>query len=175
MPLLIDCYNVLHARMPGMLAGLDEVGLCFALGRSGWANERVTVVCDGNPKPLGLIESPVDNVELVYSGQGRDADTVIIEMIGADTAPKRLTVVSSDREIQKAARRRRAKVLGSDQFIAQLAASLSSGAGAPPTAKPSPGKLSDDDVNRWLERFGFDVEQIDDGGDPDEEVWPPKT
>ena len=159
MPLLIDCYNVLHETMPPVLAGLDEAGLCVALSRSAFRHERAVVVCDGRPKPLRASESPVPNAELVFSGGTRSADALIVDLIDRDTAPRRLVVVSSDREIRKAARRRRAQSWTSDRFVVELAASLGQAPPADPSSKPS-GPLTDEQTRRWLDAFG-----VDDGPD----------
>jgi predicted RNA-binding protein with PIN domain len=157
MPLLVDCYNVLHAEMPPSLAGLDEAGLCIALSRSRWAGQRVVVVCDGRVKPHGPAASPKEGVELVYSGPRCTADDVIIEMIGADSAPRRLAVVSNDRQIQKAARRRRCQVISCEEFIRGLAGDQASGgkkkAEAGASRRPS-GPLTPGQVDFWLKEFG---------------------
>jgi predicted RNA-binding protein with PIN domain len=165
--LIVDCYNVLRTTMPPALAGLDEAGLCRALARSAWAGQRITVVCDGAPKPHAR-DSPVPEVELVYAGRGESADDLIAGLIEADSAPRRLTVVSSDRAIQKAAKRRRAAAMSSEELIHVLA----SGAGAPGTRYgPSTGgrinrgkPLEAPEVDRWLEEFGFDPEEHRGGG-----------
>lgn len=158
MPLIVDCYNLLHTTMPPVLAGLEEASLCRLLARSVWRGRRMVVVCDGAPKPLGVMESPVDEVELIYAGIARSADDVIVDLINESTSPRRLTVVSSDREIQKAARRRRAHAVSSDSFINELLKMLSSPAqGPPPANKPAmPPKLSENEVDRWLNHFGID-------------------
>src|SRR5687768_8879589 len=113
--------------MPPGLAGLDEAGLCRALARSAWASGRIMVVCDGAPKPHAR-DSPEPGVELLYAGRGVSADDRIEALIEADTAPRRLTVVSSDRAIQKAARRRRATAMGSNELIHVLAAGAAASA-----------------------------------------------
>ena len=157
MPLIVDCYNVLHATMPPMLAGLDEAGLCRALAATPWAAGPITVVADGRPKPLGVAESPVDAVDLVYAGSHRSADDLIIHLINADSSPRRLTVVSSDRQIRAAARRRRAKDLPSDAFIDKLCGHLRRHrAGPPPPGRPNIAPLPDELVKRWKKHFGFD-------------------
>ncbi len=155
MPLLIDGYNVLHETMPPPLAGLDEGRLCVALSRSVFRNERSVVVCDGRPKPLRASESPVDGVELVFSGAGRSADDVIIAMIEADSAPRRLTVVSSDRKIRAAGRKRRVRVWSSAEFIARLVRGLGQSPPLPRDAKPG-GGLTPEQVDDWLDTFGIE-------------------
>ncbi len=155
MPLIVDCYNVLYAPMPASLAGLDEAGLCRALARSVWRGQRVVVVCDGLVKPHGPDVSPVEGVELRYSGRGRSADDVIVELVDADSAPRRLTVVSSDRQVQKAARRRRCRVVSSEDFIRALAATPGAKHHGADDRRPLT-PLSEQEVTRWLKRFGVD-------------------
>lgn len=161
MALIVDCYNVLHTTMPPMLAGLSEGGLCKALARTTWAGQSggVTVVADGRPKPLGVTESPVAAVDLVYAGSHRSADDLIIDLIDADSAPRRLTVVSSDRVIRAAARRRRARDITSDDFIDKLCHQLRRhAAGPPPPGRPNIAPLPPELVQRWRDAFGFDPE-----------------
>lgn len=177
MPLLIDCYNLLHAEKPPALAGLDVAGLCRALGHTRWVREPITVVCDGQPSPLNQVESPVASVTVSYSGGHRTADQLIIHTVDHDSAPRRLTVVSSDRAIQKAARRRRARVMSSETFLHHLAQHLARREPPPGAEKPSPEDMPAGEVDRWLERFGYDMgreraEPADPEADPDV-PWPP--
>ena len=182
MPLLIDCYNVLHAEKPSSLAGLGEASLCGLLARSPWAKGGVTVVCDGRPKPHSPSPSEVGAVTLIFSGEvsggvsggmsgggaGRSADDVLIELIDKDSAPRRLTVVSSDRAIQRAAGRRKARCWSSEAFLKRLAAAIErvgrfggagrsgSGPGTSGGGKPEVGQMPGDQVDRWLDLFGID-------------------
>ncbi|MEM9883309.1 MAG: NYN domain-containing protein [Planctomycetota bacterium] len=160
--MVIDCYNVLHADLPPGLAGLDEAGLCRAVGRTAWAASGVTVVADGRPKPGGAASSPAAGVDLIYSGGsgGRSADDVIVELIAWHSAPRRLTVVSSDRAIRAAARRRRARDWPSDVFVTRLVEQLRRtshgvthdlGESTRPQVEPLPPEL----VTRWKRQFGF--------------------
>ena len=55
-----------------------------------------------------------------FAAQYEEADELIEELIRADSAPRRLVVVSSDHRIQRAARRRRAKAVDSDVWYAEL-------------------------------------------------------
>lgn len=163
MPLIVDCYNVLHAEMPQRLAGLDENGLCRALAQSPWRGDRIVVVCDGSVKPHTPAVSPVEGVELVYSGPGRSADDVIIGLIDADSAPRSVTVVSSDRQIQKAARKRRCTVIASSRFVHLLAAGFSGQGGGAGENKPA-GTLTERETQQWLKRFGVAGADDPDGG-----------
>ena len=154
MALIVDCNNLLHTPMPPALAGLDELRLCRLMG-AGAPTGRAVVVCDGGPRGD---ESTVNGVELIYAGPGRTADDVIVELIGRDSAPRRLTVVSNDNQIRKAARRRRAKVIGCDQFISQLLSWLSARGGneTTPDDKPGAATLDEQQVRQWLETFGIE-------------------
>ena len=66
------------------------------------------------------------------------ADDVIARMIRQSSAPRRLTIVSSDRAILREARRRRCRTITSDQFLAQLARDAERRADAP---SPIPAAL----------------------------------
>lgn len=154
MPLILDGNNVLHAPMPPVIAGLTEGELVATLGRTPWAEQGVLVVFDGKPGPERAMTPPTRGVEVLYSGVGRTADEVIIERVREHSAPRQLVVVSSDHEIRKAARRRRASVWASDEFVHRLAEAL-----RPPPAvadKPLDPTLSDDEVSRWVSEFGLD-------------------
>ena len=160
MALLIDCYNVLHAALPPMLAGMDEAGLCVRLGRTPWAGSGVTVVADGRPKPGRPTVSPVGGVTLTFSAlerRGGSADDVIIRRVRAASAPRRLTVVSSDRMIREAARRRRAASWSSEEFINRLCRHLSSpggGATDPAVDRPYVEGMPPELVERWVRWMG---------------------
>jgi predicted RNA-binding protein with PIN domain len=156
MKVLIDCYNLLHATMPASLAGLEEMGLARVLARSAFAGRPVVIVCDGNPKPHAPAGS-LAGISLIYSGPNRSADDVIVDLIAKDHSPRRLMVVSSDRQIQQAARRRRAQAVSAEDFIHMLAPHSASGAGSAAARPTEP--LTQDQVERWLEEFGIDGEQ----------------
>ena len=166
MPLLVDCYNVLFTTMPPVLAGLDEARLCQLLGMSPWARGGVVVVCDGKPKPTSPDPDAVLPIELIYSGSSRSADDVIIEKIKSYTAPRRLTVVSNDRQIQKATHRRRCRVLSTERFIQSLEriASQRPRLNNAKQSKSHPTRLNRQEIHNWLQEFGIQTEgdEIDD-------------
>ncbi len=201
MPLIIDTFNVLHTTgvLPPELASYCDVdGLVQLLMRSRYRNERIELVCDGSPdRPAakgavgaGVIspgeaagESPQresaerpSNVNIRYSGPGREADDVIAHLLRHSTAPRSLVVVSSDGAVLRTSRKRKCRTLSSQQFLQHLTTDhAATGTGLPaPIAKP-PGGLSDDQVEAWLEVFDVDGEeamnvQEEAGGDDSETI-----
>lgn len=171
--LLIDAYNLLHQPMPPALAGLDKVRLCQLLARTSWVYDGVWVVCDGQPGPLDVRESPEPLVEMLFSGVNQKADDVIMQMVETSSSPRQIIVVSDDREIRQAARRRRCTCWGTGQFIHELLKQLHQ-AGSGADEKPAPDTLREDDVEHWLRTFGFDPPRESSTQDADEDPhWPP--
>ncbi|MCH2135103.1 MAG: NYN domain-containing protein [Phycisphaerales bacterium] len=120
MGLLIDTANVLHQTgvLPPDLAGVGLRGLGALIKGSRWGAERVTLVCDGAPR--GPHAGLPTGMHAVFSGHGATADDLIEARIAASNAPRTLTVVSSDRRIIKAARKRRCRSLTSEAFLRTL-------------------------------------------------------
>lgn len=158
MALIIDTCNVLHRTgiLPPELAGIDESGLVSLIGRSRYAGRQVILACDGRPRDPGF--SPGSGtISVRFPGRGRSADDLIIDLIARSSSPKRLLVVSSDRQITSAARRRRSRTLDSDAFLAQLAQDVTarerSGDRRNEPRHPSPEAAS---AEAWLEHFEVD-------------------
>ncbi|MCC6682890.1 MAG: NYN domain-containing protein [Phycisphaeraceae bacterium] len=153
MPLLIDCYNVLHTPAPGRAGSdLTTATLCHQLAGTKWARYGITVFCDGLPKPDERFDPPA-NVQMVHSGPQRSADDLILARIEEEANPRRLVVVSSDRAIRAAARRRKANSWTSEEFLGRL---QQQSATRPPRSAGKPGPLTEDQVDHWLRAFGFD-------------------
>ena len=82
---------------------------------------RTTVVFDAHDAPRGCREVLEHRgITVRFAAQYEEADDLIEELIDADSAPRRLVVVSSDHRLQRAARRRRAKAVDSDVWYAEL-------------------------------------------------------
>jgi hypothetical protein len=172
--LLIDTSNVLHAIgvLPEHLATLDVPGLARLISTSRYGKRRAVLVCDGlgprggggsvgggdgwpeatNTAPSGR---EVAGLDVVYAGAGQEADDVIELLLARDSAPRRLLVVSTDRRLARAARRRRAQSMTSDAFLRHLASDV-----AKPKAKPLPGfaaqvPLNEYAVGYWMALFGY--------------------
>jgi predicted RNA-binding protein with PIN domain len=97
------------------------------------------------------------NVRVAYAGGGASADAAIERLVNESSHPRRITVVSNDREVQKSARRRGAKVLRADDFLRQLATDAARAPrGKRSVARRDPGPLTSRQVDAWLRYFGID-------------------
>ena len=69
---------------------------------------QTTIVFDAKQAPPGLPHQ-LDHggITVIFARGYDDADELIEELIASNSTPRRLTVVSSDHRIQRAARRRR--------------------------------------------------------------------
>lgn len=169
MPLLIDTYNVLHTVgvLPPDLAGIDVQGLIELLAESRYRHEKTTLVCDGVPLPKPAKAAagqakPSATINIRYSGHGRPADDLIGQLIRASSAPRRLVVVSTDHTVQRSAKRRRCPTLTSQEFLQHLVNDVRGleSADKPAVAKPMPGEMTEDQIDRWIKVFNLDQETI---------------
>ncbi len=156
--IIIDGNNLLCAVQESA-AGSDvigDIGICRIIGRYVRAvGEKGQVVFDGGGPPDKSAFDNIEGVEVFFAGLGGDADGVIEDKIRADTSGARLTVVSSDRRLRKAARAKRAGAIKSDVFWLSVEKRLNREA---PKKEP-PAKregLSESETERWLEMFGLD-------------------
>jgi predicted RNA-binding protein with PIN domain len=164
MALIIDGYNLLHASGilgrgvgPGSLERSRGALLNF-LAESIAADElaATTVVFDAREAPPGLPrEMRYRGMSVRFAPRGSDADQEIEGLIAAHSAPRRLVVVSSDHRLHRAARRRRAKPIDSDQWYAALVRErIERARPKRPRGKPSEPP-TEAEVNDWLRRFGL--------------------
>lgn len=158
---LIDGYNLLHAI--GILAG--KIGphglerarhrLCSLLAAAfGEKVAEVTVVFDG-PDRAPSPSSPQDykGVQVEFAVGAQEADDVIESHLASHSAPRKLSVVSNDRRVQTAARRRKAGVLSCDEFLERLD---ELGRKKRPQQKQDDrrqSRLSQDETRHWLQEF----------------------
>ncbi len=146
--IIVDGYNVI--RQWPELARLDRADL--QSGREALLAElreyrrakghRITVVFDGREQGgfAGAAEQ-VAGVGVRYSRRGESADSVIARL--AAEGGEGAVIVSSDREVQGAARRQRASAVTAEEFIRRLTASrmgsLKGGEEDPRPRKPQKG------------------------------------
>jgi len=154
MPLILDAFNVLYAWRTGPARNTlsDVRALGMLTRRPPFGREPAVLVCDGpSPDPdLSTIDLG-DGVEARFAGPGRDADSVIEALIAASHAPGRLTVVSSDRRIEKAARRRGCRIMSAEEFIGLV---LRPSHPPLPGSETDPPELDPSEIAEWMKRFG---------------------
>jgi predicted RNA-binding protein with PIN domain len=165
---LIDGYNLLHALWPGEWRKLNArawprfrqrlLDRLSAL-HQGEAS-KVTVVFDTSRSPPDQsIEQERHGITIRFAVGYASADDLIEELIRVESAPDRLTVVSDDRRIKEAARRRGCVALGCLDYLEQLARPEQ----PEPFSEETPAKperMAPNEVDHWLKEFG---------GTPDDE------
>lgn len=162
--LLIDGYNLLHATGivargfgPGTLerARLALLGF-LAASIDPDERTRTTIVFDAGERLPGLpCEMEHGGLKVLFAAGYADADTLLEELIRRHSSPRQLTVVSSDHQVQRAARRRKAGTVDSDTWYERLVAARRSPRSEAAQADPRPPvPLLKEDVNYWLRQFG---------------------
>lgn len=133
---------------------ISDVGLCRVVGLYlRRVKESGELIFDGpGPRDKSDFDN-IDGIEVLFAGLGSDADTVIEGKIAANTAPRSLTVVSSDNRLRKAARARRANSVKSEDFWDRLVRGLE----RPRRGVEEPsGKrhgLNEGETEQWLDFF----------------------
>jgi uncharacterized protein len=163
--LIIDGYNLLHAtgilgvgHGPGSLER-SRVAVLNFVAESLPPDEvaKTIVVFDASDAPWGAArQTQHKGLTVHFAAKTSDADSLIEELILADSAPRRLTVVSSDHRLHRAARRRKATAIDSDQWFAQVLRERRARQKSSPAqdvAKPE-GPFSPGEVEFWLRQFG---------------------
>jgi len=163
--LLIDGNNLLYA-LRDAATNVGPAGLCEMLGRFAGSRQRVRVIFDGPPPPESLAEQiDATGVEAVYAAP-QTADELIGEAIAGSSAPRRLTVVSTDRAVRRAARRRRCRVERSDDFAARMIRGLNRprrrGPGEPPEKRRG---LTPEQAEAWIKELDLDKKTPEEGRD----------
>jgi predicted RNA-binding protein with PIN domain len=177
MRLLIDGYNLMYAvGLLGKRLGPDGFrkvrqrflnDLADALGAV--EAHQTTVVFDAAAPPDNVpCEQVHKGITVVFAVDDDDADTRIERLIAQHSAPKALTVVSSDNRIRLAATRRKARIESADDFWSKLEDRRSARAGprqAPPPLSPEERArlhgLGPDQSREWLETFRHVADEPD--------------
>ncbi len=155
---IIDGHNLLHTilKLEGDSGVIGDVGLCRILGSYfTLTGQKGKIIFDGTGPPDKGGFDNISNLEVFFAGLGTDTDTVIEDKIKANTAPKRLTIVSSDRRLRKAARTRKATSMKSDVFWNDVRKQLSRKRPAKEPTEKRQG-LNEGETEQWLEFFGFE-------------------
>ena len=168
---LIDGYNLMYAA--GALDGREIrrgsfhrkrrrflCDLADALGPE--RCRETTVVLDASTPPADFpLKTVYQGLNLIFALGDENADARIEALIAAHSAPKSLTVVSSDRRIRRAAQRRRARTLSADEFLDLLERfqtakrhEMSYQNPATPRSLDRDSPLSAEEAALWLAEFG---------------------
>ncbi len=179
---IIDGYNLMHsvgyARERYGQGGLERSRnrlLRFLVNRLDLEERRrTTIVFDARTIPFeGSREQKLEEMTILFNEAGSDADTLIEELILEHSAPKQLEVVSGDRRLQRAIKRRKGVVVESEDFARLLRGRASIVPGSsqdvvPPAesgATPENAVPAESDTEYWMEVFG-DVEISESPPDP---------
>ncbi len=130
MNVIIDGYNLifqcgLQGRTAGLLA-LEKARNRLISELSTRLDEptrqQTTIVFDANDRPVTEVpdEQRINGLQIVYAVHHDDADSLIEELIRRHSTPKKLTVVSSDHRLHKAAKRRKATAIDSEVWFESL-------------------------------------------------------
>ena len=159
MTLIIDGYNLLHAsgvfgadRGPRGFEQSRIALLDMLVDLLGDAAAGTIVVFDAARAPDGLpARLAHGGLRVWYAREYPDADSLIEELVEVDNAPGHLVVVSSDRRLQAAARRRRARAVGCEEWLAEA----KSARRARDTQPEKPAAPGGEDVEYWKRYFGL--------------------
>jgi predicted RNA-binding protein with PIN domain len=158
---LIDGYNLLHHV--GLLAGrVGPTGLENARRalldhlsrRLGPETLRVTVVFDALRAPPTAADALTFNGIQIFFTRCEEADDLIERLIRSASVPRLLTIVSNDRRIRDAARRRQCPVVECVDFWAGLEEAREAIPEAPAGGEEKRDRVSGGETQEWLKEFG---------------------
>lgn len=172
--IIIDGYNLMHHLLPARITAAPgglERGRQVVLARvsalvDSPLRQRTVVVFDaGEMSPDGgrTGEQPPGGVLARFAAGYAEADELIEEMIQRHSAPRSLTVVSGDRRLIRAARRRGARALDCASWLDECESRGSQHSGAGDSGQPdrssrpvdgAAGDHGADDREYWLRVFG---------------------
>lgn len=169
--ILIDGYNLIfqcglegRSRTPASLrrARSRLIGeLKFGLADS--IRRRTAIVFDATRLPSG--ESQPTRIEsgltIIYALDFEDADTLIELLIQKNSTPKKLTVVSSDHRLHKAASRRKSTPIDSDEWFDQIIGESPKQITSKPSGEEKPQIKQLDEID-WMVEFGLDQQSSGD-------------
>jgi predicted RNA-binding protein with PIN domain len=166
---IIDGYNVMFAAgLMGERMKSDrfrKVRQRFLNELAAWLDpvdaHMTTVVFDANDAPEHVPASTRHKgITVLFAVEHDSADERIEDLIAKDSSPRTLTVVSSDHRIQRAASRKKAKVVSADEFLTMLD-SRKERKRTPMVAASEPARAeipTAEEAAFWLEEFRDVVE-----------------
>jgi hypothetical protein len=157
MPVIIDGHNLLWSiKNTEDFTSITDAAMCRILDSYfGLVGEKAEIIFDGIGPPNKTEFDNIRNLEVTFSGRRTDCDTVIEQRILDSTAPKRLTIVSTDRRLRDAASARKAADVKSEDFWNEVKKRLSrQKKSKEPAAKRS--GLTESETELWLRAFGLE-------------------
>ena len=150
MPYLIDGHNLIPKAGLRLDSPDDEMELVAILQEfARLKRQQVEVYFDG--APVGQAGARrLGTVRAHFVRLGQTADSAIrARLVKMEKDARNWTVVSSDREVQSAARVARAQFINSEEFVRILREAMSSA----PKSNTDDKKLSIQEVDEWLKIF----------------------
>lgn len=150
MPYLIDGHNLIPKIGLHLESMNDEMELVAILqGFARLKRQQVEVYFDGAPAPHAGTRS-LGTIRAHFIRLGQTADNAIRNRLNKmGKSAKNLIVVSSDHEVQNAARGHHAQFISAEEFVKQLKAAMTY---IPKTSRDDK-KLSAHEVEEWLQLF----------------------
>jgi predicted RNA-binding protein with PIN domain len=172
--LLIDGYNVLfalgmvpHDVKEGDLHRARRALLDLLADGLGDSVKKCTVVFDGTRAPGRLPRETIyRGIEVRFTQRREEADDLIDWLIKQCSAPKQLTVVSSDHRLIEAAARRRAASVKSQDFLQWLEKQKQPGQRPPASSAVTPQERQE-----WVQAFSHLDQEFADSRTFPEKAW----
>jgi predicted RNA-binding protein with PIN domain len=156
--LIIDGYNLLRAvqNLTEQSFNITDIQLCQIVGEYLYRiKKKGSVVFDGvGPRDKSGFNN-LFNLQVVFSGTSHEADDVIEKLILENTAPKSLSVISSDRRIKTAANKRKADAVDCVDFWTEVIKQLERKKKRPAEPQAKFVGISEAETEYWLREFGF--------------------
>jgi predicted RNA-binding protein with PIN domain len=118
----LDGYNILfsiHDEETSFNGARDQLILQLSAIAT-TRNHPITVVFDAGCQDGIISRRSCKDLEIIFSSEGQDADSCLIELMEAEPFPARTTLVSSDRFLCKRAREHSIKTMTSETFLLKL-------------------------------------------------------
>jgi predicted RNA-binding protein with PIN domain len=154
---IVDGYNLLrYAEKVEGWEGLSDSAMCMMIAQYlRRINATGQVVFDGIGPPEKAPFENLPRLEVIFSGRRSDADSIMLDKISVNSAPKSLFIVTSDREIQAAAKRRKAAFAKSQVFFAMMVTELDKKVKSPQEPPQKRTGITEGETEEWLKTFGF--------------------
>jgi len=156
--LIIDGYNLLRAvqNLSEQSFNITDAQLCRIIDEYlGRIKKRGGIVFDGIGPRDKTVFNNLRNLEVVFSGSNREADDIIEKLILENTAPRNLTVVSSDRRIKTAANKRKATTADCVDFWTEVIKILEKKKKRQVEPQAKFTGITEAETEYWLREFGF--------------------